>query len=334
MPQDQDQGQETEAPVDLSLRREDFEEARATIEGFVHRTPVLSSRSLSERSGVEAWLKAENLQRTGSFKARGASNKVLHLSQEEQARGVVTASAGNHGQAVAYIASRLKIPGYVVMPEGANRSKLAAVREYGATAVLFGEVWDDAYARSLELAEEKNLTYVHPFKDRYIMAGQGTIALEILEDLQDVDAIVVPIGGGGLIGGIASATKLISPETRIIGVEAEGAANMYSSRRRGEPVSLDSVSTIADGLATRNTDPDVFELLEQVVDDIVTVSDDEIRTAIPFLLERAKLLAETGGAAAVAALLGKKVSVPEGCRVVALVCGGNFDVAGSMKLEI
>lgn len=322
------------SPLDPDLTRADFDDARATIEGLVHRTPLLSSRSLGERSGLRVWLKAENLQKTGSFKARGAFNKVLHLSEEERRRGVITASAGNHGQAVAYVAAHQRIPGYVVMPEKANRSKVAAVREYGAQAVLHGAVWDDAYARSLELAREKGLTYVHPFKDRLIMAGQGTIALEILEDLREVEAILVPIGGGGLIGGIASAVKLVSPRTAVIGVEAEGAANMFLSRSRGEATDLDRVETIADGLATRKTDPDVFRLVERVVDDLVTVTDDDLRAGIVFLLERAKLLAETGGAAAVAALLSERARLPRGARTVALVCGGNFDVAGSMRLEM
>ena len=215
------------ASIDLVFEPVDFERARATIEARVHRTPLFSSRSLSERAGLPVWLKAENFQKTGSFKARGAFNKVLNLSEEKRRRGIVTASAGNHGQAIAYVASELSIPGYVVMPEGANPSKVAAVREYGAEAILHGEVWDDAYARSVALAEERGLTYVHPFRDRYIVAGQGTIALEILEDLTDVDFVLVPIGGGGLIGGIGSAMKLASPSTKIIGVEAEGSANMW-----------------------------------------------------------------------------------------------------------
>jgi threonine dehydratase len=318
----------------LAPDRDDIDEAKRSIEGLVHRTPLLSSRATSDRSGADVWLKAENLQKTGSFKARGAFNMVLHLTPAERERGIVTASAGNHGQAVAYVARHFSIPGFVVMPEGANRSKVAAVRGYGAEAVLHGRVWDDAYARSLELAEEKGLTYVHPFKDRRVMAGQGTIALEILEDLEGVEAVVVPIGGGGLVSGIATALSIHAPAVRVIGVEAEGAANMTRSREQGRPVNLDSVDTIADGLATRRTDPEVFEIVERVVHDLVTVSDDDIRAAIRFLLERAKLMAETGGAAAVAALVSGKLPLPRGTRTVALVCGGNFDVAGKLTLDV
>jgi threonine dehydratase len=320
--------------MDLRLTREDFDDARRTIAGLVHRTPMFSSRSLSERTGLRAWLKAENFQKTGSFKVRGAFNMVLHLSPVNRARGIVTASAGNHGQAVAYVASHQRIPGYVVMPERANPSKVSAVREYGAEAILHGRLWDDAYARSRELAEEKGLVYVHPFKDRHIMAGQGTIGLEIAEDLSDLDAVLIPIGGGGLIAGIAMALRVTHPNVRIIGVEPEGSANMYTSRRDGAATDLREVATIADGLATRATDPDVFRCIEQTVDDLVVVTDDEIRRAIPFLMERAKLVAEPAGAATVAALLGGKISLPDKSRTVALVSGGNLDVRGSVTLSL
>ena len=320
--------------MNLQLTRQDFENARNTIEELVHRTPIFSSRSLSERTGLRVWLKAENFQKTGSFKVRGAFNMVLHLSSSDRARGIITASAGNHGQAVAYVSSHQEIPGYVVMPERANPSKVSAVKEYGAEAILHGQLWDDAYARSRELADEKGLVYVHPFKDRHIMAGQGTIGLEISEDLPDLDAILIPIGGGGLIAGIAMALRILNPKIRIIGVEPEGSANMYTSRRNGAATDLQEVTTSADGLATRATDPDVFRCIDQTVDDLVTVTDDEIRQAIPFLLERAKLVAEPAGAATVAALLARKVSLPEGSRTVALVSGGNLDVKGSVSLNV
>jgi threonine dehydratase len=314
------------------LKTEDFREARATIDGLVHRTPLFSSRALGSRTGFPVWLKAENLQKTGSFKPRGAFNKVRHLPASERQRGVVTASAGNHGQALAYVAAHEKIPGYVVMPEAANRSKVAAVKEYGAEAILHGKLWDDAYARSQELAAEKGLVYVHPFKDHYILAGQGTVALEILEDLADVAAVVVPIGGGGLLAGMAMALRDSRSGVRIIGVEPTGSANMLISRQRGTPTELDVVDTIADGLATKKTDPDVFEVINALVDDLVAVTDADMLLAIRFLLERAKLLAEPAGAATVAALMSGKVSVPAGKKVVAVVSGGNFDVAGRMSL--
>ena len=320
--------------MNLQLTRQDFENARTTIDGLVHRTPVFSTRSLSERTGLRVWLKAENFQKTGSFKVRGAFNMVLHLSSSDRSRGIISASAGNHGQAIAYVSSHQKIPGYVVMPERANPSKVSAVKEYGAEAILHGQLWDDAYARSRELADEKGLVYVHPFKDRHIMAGQGTIGLEISEELPDLDAVLIPIGGGGLIAGIAMALRILNPKIRIIGVEPEGSANMYTSRRNGAATDLQEVTTSTDGLATKATDPDVFRCIDQTVDDLVTVTDDEIRQAIPFLLERAKLVAEPAGAATVAALLERKVSLPEGSRTVALVSGGNLDVKGSVSLSV
>lgn len=316
----------------FELSLDDFHKARSTIQRLVHCTPLLSSRSLGERSGFRVWLKAENLQKTGSFKPRGAFNRVRHLGPSERSRGVVTASAGNHGQALAYVASREGIPGFVVMPEGANASKVAAVREYGAQAILHGKVWDDAYARAQELAAEKGLVFVHPFKDPRIMGGQGTVALEILEDLPDVEAVVIPVGGGGLISGMAMALRLLKPSVRIIGVEPVGSANMFASRVRGTPMVLEAVDTIADGLATKKTDPEVFEIIDRLVDDLVTVSDREILDAIRFLLERAKLLAEPAGAATAAALLSGKIALASSSRVVAVVSGGNFDVAGRMDL--
>lgn len=326
--------QPTVTRPELAPDYDDLDQAQSRLRGLVHRTPLFSSRSLSERTGYQVWLKAENLQKTGSFKARGAFNKVLALRPDERAKGIVTASAGNHGQAVAYVARHFQIPGYVVMPEAANRSKLAAVKSYGAEAVLHGKLWDDAYARSLEIAKEKGLTYVHPFKDRHVMAGQGTIALEILEDLDGVEAVLVPIGGGGLVSGIGTAFALLRPSVRVIGVEAEGSPNMTRSRARGRAVELDSVDTIADGLATRRTDPEVFAVVERVVEHLVTVTDDEIREAIFFLLERAKLLGEPAGAAAVAALLAGKVELPAGAKCVALVCGGNLDVATKLSIAL
>lgn len=319
--------------MSLTPRQSDFDEARARIEGLVHRTPLFSSRALSERSGLEVRLKAENLQKTGSFKPRGAFNKVLRLPPAERERGIITASAGNNGQAVAFVAAHQGIPGYVVMPEGANRSKVAAVREYGAKAILHGTLWDDAFAQSVEIAEDKALSYVHPFKDRDIMAGQGTVALEILEDFPDVEAVLVPIGGGGLIGGMATAFKSFKPEVQVIGVEPEGAANMAESHRAGRPVELDTVSTAADGLATKKTDPEVWETIAAHVDAFVTVSDDQMMRAIAFLLERAKLLTEVSGAATTAALLAGACELPPGTKTVAVLSGGNFDVGGKLELH-
>jgi threonine dehydratase len=318
--------------MDLKPTLDDFQEARGALVGLVHRTPLFSSRSLSDRTGLEVWLKGENFQRTGSFKPRGVFNKVLHLSDAERRRGIITASTGNCGQAVAYVAAHQNIPGYVVMPTGANRSKIAAVKEYGAQAILHGEVWDDAYRRSLELAEEQGIVYVHPFKDRFFMAGNGTMAFEILEDVPDVEAVLIPIGGGGLFAGLSTALKMLRPDIHVIGVEPTGSANMYTSRRNGKATDLEAATTLADGLATKSTDPDVFEIIDAAADELVVVDDEAMLSAIPFLLERAKLLAETGGAATTAALLSAATSLPPGTRSVAVVSGGNYDVSGRMQL--
>jgi threonine dehydratase len=319
--------------MNYRLCADDFSEARATIHGLVHRTPILSSRSLSLHAGLRVFLKAENLQKTGSFKPRGAFNKVRHLTRAEARRGIITASAGNMGQAVAYVAAHEQIPGVVVMPEKANPSKVAAVKAYGAEAVQHGKLWDDAYAHSQELAMDRALVYVHPFKDRHVLAGQGTLALEVLEDLPDLAAMLIPIGGGGLMAGMTMAIRMHKPGVRIVGVEPSGSANMFISRMRGCCTDLDEVNTIADGLATRRTDPEVFEIIHDLADELVTVTDDEMLQAIRFLLERAKLLAEPAGAATVAALLAGKVCLPAGATTVAVVSGGNFDVAGKMKFS-
>ena len=320
--------------MSLAPTRNDFEEARARIEGLVHRTPLFSSRTLSERTGLDIRLKAENLQKTGSFKPRGAFNKVLKLEASKREPGIITASAGNNGQAVAYVAAQLGIPGTVVMPEGANPSKVAAVQEYGAEAILHGALWDDAYAHSLALAEERGLSYVHPFKDRDIMAGQGTIAFEIVEDFPEVEAVIVPIGGGGLMSGIAAALDLLKPDVRVLGVEPEGAANMAESHRLGRPVELDQVSTAADGLATKRTDPEVWEVISRHVDAFLTVSDAQMKDAITFLLERTKLLSEVSGAATTAALLAGKCRLDPGTKTVAILSGGNFDVSGKLEIRL
>jgi threonine dehydratase len=319
--------------MNYRLSMDDLVEARETIRNLVHRTPVFSSRSLSERTGLQVFLKAENLQKTGSFKPRGAFNKVRHMTRAEARRGIITASAGNMGQAVAYVAAHERIPGVVVMPEKANSSKVAAVKEYGAEAIQHGELWDDAFAHSQALALERGLVYVHPFKDRYVLAGQGTLALEVLEDVPDLNAIVIPIGGGGLMAGMAMAIRLKKPEVRIIGVEPSGSANMFMSRNSGCCTDLDTVTTIADGLATRKTDPEVFDIINEFADELVTVTDDELIQAIRFLLERAKLVTEPAGAATVAALLSGKVNVIPSARTVAVVSGGNLDVAGRLQLS-
>ncbi|HEX7089487.1 MAG TPA: threonine/serine dehydratase [Longimicrobiales bacterium] len=303
----------------------DIQAARAAIAGRVHRTPLLTSRSLSERAGTRVSIKAECLQKTGSFKVRGVFNRLRRLSPEERARGLITISAGNHAQALAYGATREGIPCTVVMPAHASRSKVEASRAYGADIVLHGSVFE-AFEKCEQLRREHALTLVHPFNDPDIIAGQGTIGLEILEDAPDTHTVVVPIGGGGLISGIAAAIKALRPATRVIGVEPEGAATMTLALRAGEPARLEHIDTIADGLAAPAAGPNTLEHVRALVDDIVLLTDAEIRNALAFLLERAKLVVEPAGAAAAAALLAGKVRAPADAHVVIVASGGNVDL--------
>ncbi len=309
---------------DFDRRR--FEEARARIAPSVHRTPLLRSRTLSEWIGADVWLKCENLQKTGSFKARGALHRMLRLGPEERARGVVTISAGNHAQAVAWAAADAGVKSVVVMPEAASRSKVEASRSYGAEVVLHGDA-KAAFGRALEVAEERGLTFVHPFDDEEVVAGHGSCALEILEDLPDVGSIVVPVGGGGLISGVAAATAAVRPSVSVWGVEPEGAAAMSRSLEVGEAVHLERIETVADGLGAPMAGVLNYALVAAYVRDVVTVSDGEILEAMKVLLERTKLLAEPAGAAGLAALLTERVRPERDGAVVVVISGGNVDLA-------
>ena len=303
----------------------DIEAARQRIATSIVRTPLARSPAISELSGGEVRLKLENLQYTGSFKARGALNRLLALSDDERALGVIAASAGNHAQGVAAWATRLGIKSTIVMPLATPLIKVTRTQHYGADVVLFGESYDDAYAHACELREQSGAIYVHAYDDDAIMAGQGTIGLEILDDLPDVDDVIVPIGGGGLIGGIGVAIKARRPKTRIIGVEAAQVPSMKRAFAEGKPVKVDAARTLAEGIAVRRVGDRNFEVCQQVVDDIVTVDDDEIARAIVFMLENDKTVAEGAGAAAVAAVLAKRIDV-RGRKVALLVCGGNIDM--------
>ena len=299
-------------------------EAAEYLHGRVHRTPLLTSRSISERVGATVLLKAEALQKTGSFKVRGALNKLRRLPAEQRERGLVTVSAGNHAQALAYAAAIEGIRCTVVMPDTAQQSKVQASRGYGAEVVQHGDVFA-AFARAQELRDAKGFTLVHPFDDPLIMAGQGTVALEILEDLPDVDVLVVPVGGGGLLSGVAAMLKAVRPVARVFGVEPIGAAALTAGLTAGKPVRLEKVATIADGLSAPATSDLVLEHTRAFVDDVVLIDDGDIEVAMRTLLLRAKILAEPAGAAAVAALLSGKLSVKPGSNVVAIVSGGNVD---------
>ncbi len=273
----------------------------------------------------EVYLKPENLQYTGSFKLRGAYYKISQLSDEEKSRGVIACSAGNHAQGVALGAKHNGIKAIICLPAGAPISKIEATKALGAEVCLVPGVYDDAYQKAIELRDEHGYTFVHPFDDPLVIAGQGTIGLEIIEEMPDVDAIVVPIGGGGLICGVAFAVKTIRPDIKVYGVQAAGAPSMAESIKQGKAVRLDSVSTIADGIAVKEPGVNTFELCRKYVDDIVTVSDDEISAAILALIEKQKLVSEGAGATALAAVMTGKLPV-EGKKVVCLVSGGNIDV--------
>ena len=288
-------------------------EAREALRGVARVTPLNPAKNL----GKNVYIKCENLQLTGAFKVRGAYNKLRSLTQEEREHGVIACSAGNHAQGIALSATRLGMKSVICMPAGAPISKIEATRNYGAEVVLVPGVYDDAAAEAARLAEEHGYTFAHPFNDPYVMAGQGTIGLEILEQLPDVEQIIVPIGGGGLIAGIACAVKNIKPSCRVIGVQAEGAASMYASRQAGHPIKLDSVSTIADGIAVKQPGDMTFELCRKYVD--------EIATGILALMEDQKIVAEGAGATPVASVLFGKVDISEK-KTVCLVSGGNVDV--------
>lgn len=298
-------------------------EAREHLKGVVHRTDLVPSKVLSNDE-YQVYLKSESLQDTGSFKVRGAYIKIASLTEEERAHGVIASSAGNHAQGVALAARTFGAPATIVMPEGAPLAKIKATRELGATVVLKGQVYDDAYAHACKLQEESGATFIHPFNDPMVIAGQGTVGLEIIDDLPDVDTIVVPVGGGGLAAGIAVAVKSLRPKVRIIGVEAAGAACMKASCEAGHIVTLSGAKTIADGIAVKTPGENTFEICNAYLDEIVTVDDDEIAQAILFLMERCKIVTEGAGAAAVAAIMGKKFALHG--KIAAVLSGGNVDV--------
>ncbi len=274
---------------------------------------------------ADVYLKTENLQVTGSFKVRGAYYKISQLTEEERARGVIACSAGNHAQGVALAATKAGIKSLICLPDGAPISKVEATKSYGAEVCLVEGVYDDAYQKALQLRDEKGYTFIHPFDDENVIAGQGTIGLELLDQLPDMDAVVVPIGGGGLISGIAFAIKQLNPNIKVYGVQAAGAPSMANSIQDGKIERLESVSTLADGIAVKSPGENTFKLVQEYVDEIVTVSDDEISGAILALIEQQKLIAEGAGAVSVAAVMFNKIPV-KGKKVVCLVSGGNIDV--------
>ena len=284
---------------------------------------IIGPTNLSDK--CEVFLKPENLQHTGAFKLRGAYYKISQLTEEEKSHGVIACSAGNHAQGVALAATNNGIKSIICLPAGAPISKIEATKRLGAEVCLVPGVYDDAYAKAIELRDQMGYTFVHPFNDPKVIAGQGTIGLEILEEMPHIDAVVVPVGGGGLISGVAFALKTLRPDIKVYGVQAAGAPSMAKSMEKAERIHLDSVSTIADGIAVKEPGDLTYELCQKYVDEIVTVSDDEIAAAILALIEKQKLIAEGAGAAAVAAVMFDKLPI-EGKKVVCVVSGGNIDV--------
>lgn len=297
--------------------------AAAVLKDVARKTAIIPAPKLAP--GVDLYLKTENLQLTGSFKLRGAYYKISQLTADEKARGVIACSAGNHAQGVALGAAHNGIKAIICLPAGAPISKIEATKSYGAEVCLVPGVYDDAYARAVELQQEHGYSFVHPFDDPKVIAGQGTIGLEILEQMPDVEAVVVPIGGGGLISGVAFAIKTLRPDVKVYGVQSTGAPSMAASLKEGKLCHLNDVSTIADGIAVKEPGVNTFDMCNRYVDEVVTVSDDEIAAAILALIERQKLVAEGAGAVSVAAVMFGKVPV-ESLKTVCLVSGGNIDV--------
>lgn len=303
----------------------DFQAAADRLKNVIHRIPLSSSKTFSEMSGAEVYLKYENQQKTGSFKVRGAYNKIMKRYEEGGLHAVVASSAGNHAQGVAFAASRIGVPATIVMPRSTPIAKVSATQGYGAKVVLHGAIYDEAYAKACEIVEEEGAEFIHPFDDEDVIAGQGTIALEILSDLPFVDMVLVPAGGGGLLSGIAACIKQINPRIQVIGVQAEGAPAIVDSFHREKHPS-ETVHTIADGIAVKNPGQTTMQYIDQYVDQMVTVTDAEIAEAILLLLERTKQVVEPAGAVPLAAVLHKKVDI-QGKKICCVLSGGNIDVS-------
>lgn len=301
-------------------------QAKRTISGFVNKTPFALSPKMSKAYEAEIYLKNENLQKTGAYKIRGAFNKIAHLSEEEKANGVICASAGNHAQGVAISAKHFGVRAVIIMPEATPLLKVSGTKALGGEVILKGDNFDEAYAYALEYAKEQGLTFVHPFDDEFVQAGQGTIALEMLEDVADLEYLVVPVGGGGLVSGVASCAKQINPDIKIIAVSAKGAPAMYESFKKKEAINSKSVRTIADGISVRDTSKITLKTILECVDEFVQVDDEEIASAILYLLEEQKIIVEGAGAVGVAALMNAKFNYPKNAKIGIVLSGGNIDV--------
>jgi threonine dehydratase len=311
-----------------------FRSAREFVSQHTHRTPILRSAQLDSASGFDIRLKAEMFQKTGSYKIRGALNKIRLLDDRQRARGVICSSAGNHAQGVALASALLGVKAIVVMAQNATPSKVAATRSYGAEVILHGTIWDEANEEAKRLVERHGYTFVHPFDDLDLIAGQGTLGMEVAEDVPDLDVVVVPIGGGGLISGVSQAVRLKHPDAQVIGVEAAGAPAMHDSILEGYLVTLDAADTQADGLRVRRAGETTFKIVRDYVDEVVLVSEDQIRDSILWCLGRLKLLTEGAAAATVAAVRAGLVKASPGATVVCVLSGGNLDIDQLRTLRI
>ena len=310
----------------LTLTRADFEAAYENVAPHVYRTPLLTNRSLSEACGFDVRLKAELFQRGGSYKVRGPLNKIARLTDEERARGVICSSAGNHAQGVAIAARHYGVRAVVVMAENATPAKIAATEGYGARVVLHGMIWDEANEKAIELVEKEGYTYLHPFDDPDLIAGQGTLGLEIMAQFPEVELVVVPIGGGGLISGISMAVKSINPDVRVVGVESSGAPAMKRSVEAGGCIVLEEMGCIIDGLRVMRVGDNTCSVVSRFVDELVTLPDEQIFDAMLWLMTRAKLVTEGAAASPVGALLQGLIEAPAGTKTVCVLSGGNLDV--------
>lgn len=306
---------------------QDIKDARETIKDIVKKTDILESTRLSNMTGANVFYKCENLQKTGSFKVRGACNKIANLTEDEKSNGVIASSAGNHAQGVALGAKMSGIKATIVMPATAPLAKVTATKGYGAEVVLNGLVYDDAYAKAVQIQKETKATFLHPFNDKYVISGQGTIALEIFEQLENnVDTILCPIGGGGIIAGVAVAAKALNPNVKIVGVQTANIPSMKVSMENGKVTTAFNATTIADGIAVKTPGDITFEIIKELVDEVVVVEEDEIAQAMLFLMENQKVVAEGSGAVTTAALLSKKYKPEKDENVVCIISGGNIDV--------
>ncbi len=306
---------------------DEIKKAKERIDGIVNVTPFAYAPLLSEKCDTNIYLKKENLQLTGAYKLRGAYNKIASLSEDERKKGVIAASAGNHAQGVAYSAREFGIPAIIVMPEATPLLKVLSTKSLGAEVILHGENYDEAYSYALEYSKKHSLIFIHPFADDAVIAGQGSVALEMLDVMDDIDIVVIPIGGGGLISGMGSVFKQLKPSTKVIGVVANGADAMLQSFKAQKAIDSKSVRTIADGIAVRDVNEKNLNYILEVVDEIVSVDDEEIANAILFLLEKQKLIVEGGGAVGVAAVIHKKINYDKNSKIAIVLSGGNIDVS-------